>query len=85
MHKHGPGKYLHPSLGNFFIRPIINVFDVNSDHDVVVVTHYRVCAQIDREYGADELDAIHDPLAAMFEIKSRAGVYPTQKGATYTS
>ena len=41
--------------------------------------------QIDGEYGTQQFDTIHDPLAAVFEIETRMGIFTTKKRTPDTS
>ena len=38
------------------------------EHDVIVVAHDGIGAEIDSEYRAKQFDAINDPLAAVFKV-----------------
>ena len=50
-----------------------------------MVVHDCVGTQVNGKYGAHQLDAIHNPLAAVFEIKAGQWVRTTQKGSPYAS
>jgi hypothetical protein len=50
-----------------------------------MVTHNGVGTQINSESRTQQFDAIHDPLAPVFEIKASVGIYATQEGAPHTS
>ena len=47
---------------------------------MVVVAHDGIGAQINCVYRTQQLDAIHDPLATMFKIKSCLRILATQEG-----
>lgn len=85
VHQYGAGKDLHPALCNLAVGPCRYLVLVNTDHDVIVVAHDSVGAQINGEYGTKQFDAVDDPLTPVFEVKAGACVLATQKGASYTS
>jgi|GEM_PF-7013212 len=85
MHPQGSGKDLHPAMGHFGIRPLFCLIDINPDYNVVVVAHDRISAQIHSNYGAKQSDAVHDPLATVFEIEARMGIFATQEGPPDTA
>ena len=47
---------------------------------MIMVAHDGIGAQINSKYGAQQLDAIDDPLAAMLKIKSCVDILATQEG-----
>ena len=63
----------------------VKMVQVNPYHDMIVIAHDCIGAQINREYGAEQFDAINDPLAAVFKVITRDRVGATQEGSTYTS
>jgi len=44
---------------------------IDSSHHVVVIAHYGIGAWIDGKYRTDQLNAVHNPLAAMDLAKER--------------
>ena len=50
--------------------PVIHLCSVDANHDVVMVTHDGVGTQVNGKYRTQQPDAIHDPLAAVFEVKA---------------
>ena len=52
---------------------------------MVVIAHDGIGTQIDREYGAQQLDTIHDPLATMFEVETRLAIFTAKERASHTS
>jgi len=61
------------------------LININPDHNVVVITHHRISTQINRKHRAKQFDAIHDPLSAVFEIKTGVNIFSTQEGAPHTT
>jgi len=57
-------------MRNFLIRPLLCLISIDPNHDVVMVAHDGVGTKIDRKYRAQQLDAIDDSLAAVFEVKA---------------
>ena len=64
------GEYLHPTMSDFLIRPLLYLISVYPHHDVVMVAHDGIGTKIDRKYRTQQLDTIDDPLAAVFEVKA---------------
>ena len=81
--RQGPGKDTQPASGDFFIRPVLYLLYINSNHDVVI--HDGIGTQINREHLTEQFDAVDDPLAAVFEVKAGVGILATQKFAPHTS
>ena len=66
-------------MGNFLISPLIHTRGVDSNHDVVVIVHDGIGTQVNGEYRTDQLDTIHDPLAAVFEVKPCKWIGPAKE------
>ena len=49
-----------------------------------MVAHDGIGAQIKGEYGAEQFDAVDDPLAAVFEVITGGRIGATQIGPAYT-
>ena len=58
---------------------------VNPDHNVVMVTHDSIGAQIDGEHRAQQFDAINNPLTAMLKVKASVGILATKEGSSHTA
>jgi len=50
-----------------------------------MVAHDGIGKQINGEYRAQQFDAIDDPLAAVFEIKTGMGIFTTQECTPHAS
>ena len=50
-----------------------------------VIAHDGIGTQIDGEFGTQQFDTIHDPLAAVFEIETRMGIFIAKKRTPDTS
>ena len=50
-----------------------------------MIAHYSVGTQINCKHGRKQFDAIHDPLPAVFEIKTREGIFATQEGTPHAA
>ena len=50
-----------------------------------MVAHHSVSTQVDCKHRGQQFDAIHDPLAAVFEIKARLFIYTAQESTAYTA
>ena len=85
MHQQGSGKDTQPASGDFFIRPVLYLLYINSNHDVVVIVHDGIGTQIDREHPTEQFDAVDDPLATVLEVKIGVGILATQECTPHTS
>jgi len=55
---------------NFLISPFIHLCGVYPNHDVVVIAHNGVGTQVNGKNRTKQLDAIDDPLAAVFKVET---------------
>ena len=72
-------------MRDLLISPLIHTRSVDPNHDVVVVVHDGVGTQVNGKYRTYQLDAIHNPLAAVLEVEAGQWVRTTQKGTSYAS
>jgi len=52
---------------------------------MVVVAHHSVSAKVNCKHGTQQLDSINDPLAAVFEVKTRGRAPVAQEGTPYAA
>ena len=50
-----------------------------------MIVHDGVSTQVDGKYRTHQLDTIHNPLAAVFEVKAGNWIGPTKEGTPDTS
>jgi len=50
-----------------------------------MVAHNSVSAQVNCKHRRQQFDAIHDPLATVFEIKACLFIYTAQEGTAHTA
>ena len=72
-------------MGDLLISPFVNTGRVNPNHDVVVLAHNSIGTQINIKYRKHQLDTIHNPLPAVFEVKTGQWIRPAAEGAPHAS
>ena len=72
-------------MSNLLVSPVIYLFALDLYHDVVMVAHDGVGAQVNGKHRAQQLDAIDDPLSAMLEVEACERVRTAQEGTPHAS
>ena len=63
------------------IAELIEPFRAGFEHQVIVVAHDRIGADIDRKQRGQQANTVHDPLAPVLVALAGVMIHPAQKGA----
>ncbi|MFD2311582.1 hypothetical protein ACFSKX_14230 [Microbulbifer halophilus] len=74
-----------PALYDLQGIPLAGLVPIDMEHNMVVVAHHRIAADIQREDLSQLQQAILDPLAAVVKRLSGTLVLPAQKGTADTA
>ncbi len=76
---------LCPSCSHFLISPLTGLFRIDANNDVVVVMQNGKGAQVNRKDRRKVFDAIHNPLTAVFKIKTGLRVFAAQESSAHAA
>jgi len=70
-----------PAIDHLIKRPTKCLFNININmqHDMIVVRHHRIAAQINRQYLRQFIQAIFNPLATVLKTTSVCCILTAQK------
>src|SRR5690606_1020678 len=74
-----------PSLTDFTVGPLQRLGFVDVQHQVMMVRHDRIGADIDSEHLCQRNNSIFDPLAAVFEAFAGESITTAQESSANTA